>query len=186
MDDFTKLSPADFRKLAVGSPSESVRDALLRLVVRKLVEELTDGIAIARVSATNSPLIYVNSAFERLTGYERHEVLGKDCRYLQGNNRDQAEIARIRSALANGEAVDATLRNYRKDGSAFWNRLSLRPIGVVGILRDVSAIRQTEIDLDRTAHFRYSDGVSQSFRSDQTAQRTPTSLPTINFKSTIA
>lgn len=123
-----------------------------------LVEGLSDGIAIAQRSGANSPLLYVNNAFERLTGYARNEVIGKDCRYLQGSERDQPEIARIRTAIEAGEPVDATLRNYRKDGSAFWNSLSLRPARVgdellyVGILRDVSAIRQAHIALDRAAN----------------------------------
>jgi PAS domain S-box-containing protein/diguanylate cyclase (GGDEF)-like protein len=166
MNDFMELTPADFTGLRRpgGSQASPVSNAVLRLVVRKLVEELTDGIVIARVSAGNAPLLYVNRAFENLTGYERHEVLGKDCRYLQGNNRDQPEVARIRAAIAARVSVDVTLRNYRKDGSAFWNRLSLRPIAVVGeqlylgILRDVSAIRQTEIDLDRAANFDVATG----------------------------
>lgn len=160
MEEVKKLSHVDTANLREPVLIEAgpVSDAVLRLVVRKLVEELSDGIAIARVSAGNSPLLYVNAAFECLTGYRRQEVLGKDCRYLQGKSRDQPEVARIRSAIAAGEPVDVTLRNYRKDGSAFWNRLSLRPIRVLdeplylGILRDVSAIRQTEIDLDRAAH----------------------------------
>ena len=100
----------------------------------------------------------MNKAFERLTGYARHEVLGKDCRYLQGSERDQPEISRIRAAIKAGSPIDATLRNYRKDGTAFWNSLSLRPAQVgnkllyVGILRDVSAIRQAQIALDRVAN----------------------------------
>ncbi|MEQ1944409.1 EAL domain-containing protein [Mesorhizobium sp. VNQ89] len=161
MNDFRQLTQSDFANLkqAVGKQGGHISDAVLRLVVRKLVEELTDGVAIARVSAGNAPLLYVNRAFERVTGYERSEVLGKDCRYLQGNNRDQPEVARIRAAIETGVPVDVTLRNYRKDGSAFWNHLSLRPLAVVGeplylgILRDVSAIRQTQIDLDSAAHF---------------------------------
>jgi PAS domain S-box-containing protein/diguanylate cyclase (GGDEF)-like protein len=166
MNDFMELTPPDFTGLRRpgGSQASPASNAVLRLVVRKLVEELTDGIVIARVSAGNAPLLYVNRAFENLTGYERHEVLGKDCRYLQGNNRDQPEVARIRTAIAARMPVDVTLRNYRKDGSAFWNRLSLRPIAVVGeqlylgILRDVSAVRQTEIDLDRAANFDVATG----------------------------
>ena len=166
MNEFAKLPQVNFADLRepVEIQTGPVCDAVLRLVVRKLVEELTDGIAIARVSSGNSPLIFVNAAFERLTGYSRHEVLGKDCRYLQGNSRDQPEVVRIRAAIAAGEPVDVTLRNYRKDGSAFWNRLSLRPIAVageplyLGILRDVSAIRQTEIELDRAAHLDMATG----------------------------
>lgn len=142
----------------------SAPDAMLRLVVPQLVDELTDGIAIAHVSEGGAPLLYVNHAFELLTGYDRHEVLGRDCRFLQGNERGQPEIEQIRRAIAARETVDVTLRNYRKDGQAFWNRLVLRPISVageplyLGILRDVSIVRQTEIDLDRAAHFDVATG----------------------------
>lgn len=166
MREFRELTQSDFTELKrpAGYQAGRLSDAFLRLIVRKLVEELTDGIAIARVSPDNSPLLYVNKAFENLTGYERHEVLGKDCRYLQGNDRDQPEVARIRAAIAAGKPVDVTLLNYRKDGTTFWNRLSLRPIAIVGeplylgILRDVSSIRQTELELDRAAHFDVATG----------------------------
>lgn len=166
MKNFTELTPADFANLKRPAANQTgpISDAVLRLVVRKLVEELTDGIAIARISAAGAPLLYVNGAFERLTGYERNEVLGRDCRFLQGNERGQPEVARIRAAISAGEPVDVTLRNHRKDGTPFWNRLSLRPIAVVGeplylgILRDVSGVRQTEIDLDRAAHFDVATG----------------------------
>ncbi len=161
MDDFSSPPSPDTTSPEgpAGNDADPGSDAVLRLVVPKLVEELTDGIAIARVSAEDAPLLYVNKAFERLTGYGRHEALGQDCRYLQGDERDQPEVARIRAAFKAGEPLDVTLRNYRKDGSPFWNSLSLRPIAIdgepfyLGILRDVSAVRQTEIALDRTAHF---------------------------------
>lgn len=99
----------------------------IRPILATLVEELTDGIAIAQRLGANSPLLYVNKAFEHLTGYARNEVVGKDCRYLQGNERDQQEVVHIRAAIEAAEPLDSTLRNYRKDGSAFWNSLSLRP-----------------------------------------------------------
>jgi PAS domain S-box-containing protein/diguanylate cyclase (GGDEF)-like protein len=156
--DFTKL------KWSLGKSADSDPAAVLRSIVPNLVEELSDGVAIARVSAGSGPLLYVNKAFERLTGYDRHEALGKDCRYLQGADRDQPEVARIREAFRKREAVDVTLRNYRKDGSAFWNSLSLRPIPLgddllyVGILRDVSAIRQTALALDRAANLDVATG----------------------------
>lgn len=129
-----------------------------------MVEDLPDGLAIARVVGDSNPLLYVNAAFERLTGYGRGEVLGKDCRYLQGSERSQAEVARIRAAIKAAEPVDVTLRNYRKDGSPFWNSLSLRPIVAdgelyyFGILRDVSAVRLTEMALDRAANLDASTG----------------------------
>ncbi len=95
--------------------------------------------------------MYVNKAFERLTGHVRHEALGKDWRYLQANEHEQPELAHATEAIKAAEPVDVTLRNYRKDGSTFWNRLSLKPIAVggelfyLGILPDVSASQQTDI-----------------------------------------
>ncbi|WP_246329588.1 putative bifunctional diguanylate cyclase/phosphodiesterase [Chthonobacter rhizosphaerae] len=143
----------------LGNDMATETNQLLRSTLPTLVEEFSDGVAVARVLGENAPLLYVNKAFERLTGYERHEALGKDCRYLQGNERDQPEIALMSTAIKAAEAIDVTLRNHRKDGSVFWNSLSLRPISVggellyVGILRDVTTIRQTEIALERAANF---------------------------------
>jgi PAS domain S-box-containing protein/diguanylate cyclase (GGDEF)-like protein len=159
MANFRTLRPSDFEKCSSSVVDDGLtRSGAVTQVLPTLVEGLSDGIAIAQRMRSNAPLLYVNKAFERLTGYARHEVIGKDCRYLQGNERDQPEIARIRTAIEAGEPVDATLRNYRKDGSAFWNSLSLRPAKVggglfyVGVLRDVSAIRQAQIALDRVAN----------------------------------
>ncbi|MGO4407688.1 putative bifunctional diguanylate cyclase/phosphodiesterase [Bosea sp. RAF48] len=161
MKDFKGLKPLEFMRFApalCAGNGDLSSDALLRSVLPPLVEEFSDGVAIARISGGDGPLLYVNRAFERLTGYTRREVLGKDCRYLQGNERQQPEIGRIGDAIGAAEPVDVTLRNHRKDGSVFWNNLSLRPFTVggellyLGILRDVSATRQTEIALDRAAN----------------------------------
>ncbi len=164
MDNVEKLEQPHFIKRApdMGDDGLLSSDAI-KSILPTLVEQMTDGIAIAQRLDANSPLLYVNKAFERLTGYSRKEVIGKDCRYLQGNERDQKEIAPIRAAIEAAEPVDATLRNYRKDGSAFWNSLSLRPAWVgdelfyVGILRDVSALRQAHMALDRVANL---DGIT--------------------------
>ena len=160
MDQCKEFSVVDFRaRELIGGARVLDSDATLRSTFPTLLDELSDGITIARVSGGHAPLLYVNTAFERLTGYGTQDALGNDCRYLQGNERDQPEVARIRQAIAAAEPLDVTLRNYRKDGSAFWNRLSLRPIAIggellyLGILRDVSAIREAEIALDRAATF---------------------------------
>lgn len=159
MEEVEKLKQPDFMRRARGTADNGPLSAdAVRSILPTLVEEMTDGIAIAKRLGANSPLLYVNRAFEHLTGYSRTEVIGKDCRYLQGNEREQPEIARIRAAIGAAEPVDETLQNYRKDGSAFWNSLSLRPAWVgdelfyVGILRDVSALRQAHIALDRVAN----------------------------------
>ncbi|MEI5664703.1 EAL domain-containing protein [Bosea sp. CCNWLW174] len=167
MKDFKEAELPKFMKLVLkplGNCVNSGSDSLLRSILPTLVEEFSDGVAIGRISEGSGPLIYVNTAFERLTGYARHETLGKDCRYLQGNEREQPEVARIAAAIRAAEPVDVTLRNYRKDGSAFWNSLSLRPFTIgdellyLAILRDVSATRQTEIALDRAANLDVATG----------------------------
>jgi diguanylate cyclase (GGDEF)-like protein/PAS domain S-box-containing protein len=106
----------------------------------------TDGLVIADAAAQDMPLVYVNEAFERLTGYCAQEVLGRNCRFLQRGDTDQLGLALVRSALENGDACVVTVRNYRKDGSPFWNELSLSPMSnsagtvthFLGKLSDVS------------------------------------------------
>ena len=95
----------------------------------------------------DNPLVYVNPAFERTTGYSWDEVAGRNCRFLQGPDTDPAAVQRIRDAIAGEEHAVVPLLNYRKDGTAFWNELSLSPVydgdGVlthfVGIQADVTA-----------------------------------------------
>ncbi len=160
MDKFKEFVASDFDRVSGQTISETTHDldATLRSTFPDLLDHLSEGIAIARISGESAPLLYVNRAFEHLTGYAPQEALGKDCRYLQGSERNQPEVARIRKAIAAGEPADVTLRNYRKDGTPFWNRLSLRPLAAggdllyLGILRDVSAIREAEVALDRAAN----------------------------------
>ncbi len=80
--------------------------------------------------ATNSdyPIIYVNPGFETMTGYSFEEVQRKNCRFLQGSDRQQPQLEQIRHCLQKGKSCHVTLRNYRKDGSLFWNEMSLSPI----------------------------------------------------------
>ncbi|WP_323143479.1 sensor histidine kinase [Massilia phyllosphaerae] len=74
------------------------------------------------------PIVFVNAAFERITGYGRAEVAGRNCRFLQGSDRDQSDRAHLAEALAHGLAVECTLRNYRKNGEMFWNKLYIFPM----------------------------------------------------------
>lgn len=116
-------------------------------LLKKAVMDSRDGITIAKAGETDNPLIFVNPAFERMTGYAAEEITHIDCRYLQNEDRGQPSIPILRKALAAGEYCLATLRNYRKDGSMFWNELSISPIfdstgtvtHFVGIQKDVTA-----------------------------------------------
>jgi PAS domain S-box-containing protein len=104
------------------------------------------GIVIADARLPDMPLIYVNPAFERITGYSAAEVLGYNCRFLQGNKTSQPAIAQLRAAIKAGEHCTVILLNYRKDETPFWNELTISPIydddgnltHFVGIQADIS------------------------------------------------
>lgn len=92
------------------------------------VDASNDGVVIAEQEGQDNILIYVNPAFERLTGYTADEILYRDCRFLQGSDTDQVGVHQIRTALDADQACRVVLRNYRKDGSLFWNELSITPV----------------------------------------------------------
>jgi len=102
-------------------------------LLKKAVDASNDGIVIAEQEGDDNILIYVNKAFERLTGYRADEILYQDCRFLQAGDRDQEGLTTIRSAISDGKSSRVILRNYRKDGSLFWNELSISPVYTVRI-----------------------------------------------------
>lgn len=117
-------------------------------LLKKAVNASTDGIVIAEQEGSDNILIYANRAFGELTGYSEEEILYQDCRFLQAGDRDQTSLAEIREAIRRGEASRVVLRNYRKDGSLFWNELSITPVFndddhltyFIGIQRDVTEL----------------------------------------------
>ncbi len=76
----------------------------------------------------DNPIVFVNAAFCALTGYERDDVIGRNCRFLQGPGTNRGDIARLRTAIADRQPIELDLLNYRKDGSSFWNRLVVSPV----------------------------------------------------------
>ena len=111
------------------------------------------GITISDPSQDDNPLIYVNDRWTEITGYAAKEALGSNCRFLQGEQTDPASVARIREAIDDKEPVTVELRNYRKDDSMFWNRVSVAPVrgddsevtNYVGFQQDITE----QIALDR-------------------------------------
>lgn len=99
----------------------------LKLYARA-IEATTTGILIADATQFDFPLIYANPAFTAITGYSASEVIGKNCRFLRGNDADQPGLDVLRSAIHAGEACHVVIRNYRKDGTLFWNELRIAPI----------------------------------------------------------
>jgi PAS domain S-box-containing protein len=117
-------------------------------LMQLVINASNDGIVIAEKEGDeDNILIYVNPAFERLTGYNRDEILYQDCRFLQSGDRDQPSLEQIRKTLKQGGACREVLRNYRKDGTPFWNELSLSTVKnqadghtyFVGVQKDVTA-----------------------------------------------
>ena len=112
-----------------------------------VINASNDGIVIAeKEGEQDNILIYVNPAFERLTGYSSEEILYQDCRFLQSGDRDQEALPLIRTALDSEGSCREILRNYRKDGTPFWNELSLSTVKnphdgqvyFVGVQKDVT------------------------------------------------
>jgi len=116
-------------------------------ILMQAVMESRDGISISDASLPDCPLIYVNPAFEKMTGYTREEVLNQNCRCLQGEDTQQRGVTQLSQAIKKGEYCLVTLRNYRKDGTMFWNELSISPVlnslneitHFIGIQKDVTA-----------------------------------------------
>ncbi len=118
----------------------------------KAMEAAIDGISIADATQPDNPLIYVNPAFEHITGYASQDVIGKNCRFLRGPDTDPAMVDEIRAALREQRSCRVTLLNYRKDGTPFWNEFSIAPVRdergdvthFVGVQSDVSGRKQAE------------------------------------------
>jgi len=119
------------------------------------------GITISDPSQDDNPLIYVNDCFTELTGYTKKEALGSNCRFLQGEHTSPEAVARIREAIDNEETVTVELRNYRQDGTEFWNRLSIAPVcgdggettNYIGFQQDVTGEKEREQELHEEQAF---------------------------------
>jgi PAS domain S-box-containing protein len=124
----------------------------------RALDVAAEGVTIADARQPDRPLIYVNEGFERMTGYPVAEVLGRNCRFLQGPDSDANAVAEIRAALREHRACVVEILNYRKDGTTFWNRLSITPVRdssgevthFIGVQSDVTARRLAEDGLRRS------------------------------------
>lgn len=136
---------------------DTIDSIKIELALRNAAMESTScGISISDARQPDRPLIYVNQAFCEMSGYAAEEVIGRNCRFLQGDNRDQDARFIIRDAVTTGKNCQVLLKNYRKDGTLFWNELIISPIydkegeltHFVGVQNDVTereeARRETE------------------------------------------
>ncbi len=132
--------------------AERQRIAANLLLLERAIASSADGVIIADPTQPDNPIIYVNPAFEQLTGYSKEEVLGRNLRFLQGDDVDQPGLTELRAALREGRECRAVLRNYRKDGSLFWNELHVSPVRdttgrlthFVGTQNDITELKLVE------------------------------------------
>lgn len=126
-------------------------------VRNRALEAAGNGIIIADARQPDNPIVYCNDAFTRITGYNKNEALGRNCRFLQKDDRDQKALGIIRKAIKEGRPCHEVLRNYRKDGTLFWNELTITPVrdnkGIVthfiGVQNDVTQRKREEFLKDQ-------------------------------------
>ena len=137
-------------------------DERLRIQDRA-ISAIAEGVLIVDAAQSDFPIVYVNRAFELLTGYSSAEVMGRNCRFLQGPDTDADCVKQVRVAIQEEQPVTVELVNYRKNGVSFWSRLSISPVRddvgrlthFVGVVRDVSDAKVAKLKLEAAeAHYR--------------------------------
>lgn len=148
--------PYESGTMLIWSDVSDIKEAEDRLgLFRRAFRDCGQPVCIADCRQRDMPLVFVNSNFEAMTGYKSSEAIGRNCRFLQGEERDQQGLVEIRKALARGQSCRVVLKNFRKDGTMFWNELSLSPIRddsgrvthFMGIQNDITQLREARLAL---------------------------------------
>ena len=146
----------------------------------KALNITAEGVVISDARLPDLPIIYANQGFERLTGYRIDQVLGRNCRFLQGADTDPETVRQIRQALSEGTNCRVDILNYRKDGTPFWNRLSITPLrddsGIthfVGVQFDITELKETKSRLEKANQGlqRFHEEMSAQLEQARQAQR---------------
>jgi PAS domain S-box-containing protein len=126
-------------------------------VLSSILDACVNGVTLADPDLPDMPIVYANKAFEKISGYPNDEVVGRNCRFLQGQDRDQEGRTKLREAIQACQPIEVTLRNYRKDGELFYNHLALTPlfdregklIYYLGVQYDVTRQVKAEEEIQR-------------------------------------
>ena len=135
-----------------GGKTERERAEEERRLRDRAIAASSTGVLITDPNLPDNLIVYVNPAFERMTGYAAEEVLGWNCRFLQGEDRDQPALEEVRDAIREERGCRVVLRNYKKDGTPFWNELYVSPAyddggrltNFVGAQNDITERREAE------------------------------------------
>lgn len=136
---------ARYAALVRDVTEQRMANSMMNLFSRAL-ECTTNGVVISDMAMPGQPVFYANPAFYRITGYDPGDAIGRNCGFLQRDDTEQPEIAELRAAVAEGRATQVVVRNYRKDGSLFFNELAIAPVDegggqirhYVGVINDVT------------------------------------------------
>ncbi len=139
------------RAAAVNNPASD------RAVKARAVNEAPVGVAITDPSLEDNPLVYVNDTYQELTGYDFEDITGQNCRVLQGPDSEPEAVGEMRAAIDDERPVTVELKNYRKDGTEFWNEVTIAPVyddhgeltNYVGFQNDISARKAAEFEAER-------------------------------------
>ena len=147
-----RLLKADSPRIPYERDPRRAASEEMRRLLDRAVAASSNGIVITDPNLPDDPIVYVNPAFERISGYPVDEVLGRNCRFLQGQDRGQPALGELRSALREERESRVVLKNYRKDGTPFWNELYVSPVhdeegrltNFVGVQNDITERRRIE------------------------------------------
>ncbi len=132
---YVGMTPGAYRVLARArnQPKGHVFDLrkrhdLIPEMLTRILDLCVNGVTLADPDQEDAPIVYANEEFQRITGYSLDDIIGHNCRFLQGEDRDQEGRKQLREAIDKRSHVETTLRNYRKDGSLFYNKLTITPL----------------------------------------------------------
>ncbi|MFP9191815.1 bacterio-opsin activator domain-containing protein [Natronosalvus vescus] len=135
-----------------------------RAVKTRAIDEAPIGFSLSDPDLEDNPLVYVNPAYEELTGYDAADIVGRNCRFLQGPDSSETAVKSMRTAIENEQPVTVEVRNYRQDGTEFWNEVTIAPVrdeqgtvtNFVGFQNDVTDRKEAQLALEeRTAELEY-------------------------------